>query len=188
MTRIFLLLGTTAFLVGCGSVADTIPTVKIEKRKPQTTVQSASFVLDEIPNEASMICENDEMRTKALDRNDDNDTARVMVVQDGSGGSRVLHDVEVNCRDYFLRKSVYPSQAKIIQSATPTREPDYAPRVKPYQRSRNLTYVVRRGDTVWDIARKYCTSVEAIARLNGLGRANVIDVGDRLELPETECD
>jgi len=183
MKRIFILISTAALLAGCGSVSESIPTVKIEKRK---SVQSASYVMDEMPSEASMICENDDMRTKALDRDVDNDMARVMIVQDEESGSRVLHEVEVNCRDYFLRKSVYPTEPKVIRSSTRYVEPE--PEKKTRTRKRNLTYVVQRGDTVWDIAREHCTSVKAISRLNGLGRGNMIDVGDRLELPEAECD
>lgn len=186
MKRIFILLGASALLAGCGSVTESIPTVKIEKRKSQKTVQSASYSQSraEIPSEASMVCENDSMRLKAVDRNDDNDIARVMIIQDEDSSSRVLHEVEVNCRDYFLQRAVYPTEAKVVHSSTPKVESVRTTR----QRRRNLTYVVQRGDTVWDIAREHCTSVKAISRLNGLGRGNMIDVGDRLELPEAECD
>ena len=42
------------------------------------------------------------------------------------------------------------------------------------------TYKVRRGDTLWDIARKYGTTTASIRRLNGLGRSSRIYPGQLL--------
>jgi len=124
-----------------------------------------------------MVCENANMRARAVDDDDSNDVARVMVVQDSKKSSELLAESAVNCRDYFARKSAYPETTTVIPAKT-----------QQIIRPRGYTYIVQRGDTVWDIAREHCTSVKTIARLNGLGRANVIDVGDRLELPPTTCD
>jgi len=181
------LLTATALLIGCSSVSESIPTVKIEKRKAKTTVQSASFATDGTSNQASMICETDEMRRKVIDDNDDNDAVRIMVVEDGETGSRVLSEVEVDCRNYFLRKSLTPDQPKIIRTATPTTDLIETPRRSTRTKSQRYTYIVQRGDTVWDIAREHCTTVKAITRLNGLGRGNVLDIGQRLKLPDDEC-
>jgi membrane-bound lytic murein transglycosylase D len=41
-------------------------------------------------------------------------------------------------------------------------------------------YVVRRGDTLWDIARGFGTTVTALRRLNGLSRSSRIYPGQRL--------
>jgi len=96
-TKIALVL-STAILIGCSSVSDSIPTVKIEKRKQKASVMAASYMM------------------KA-----NNDAVRVMVVEDGDTGSRVLSEVEVDCRDYFLRKSLTPTEPKIIRAAAPKR-------------------------------------------------------------------
>lgn len=45
-------------------------------------------------------------------------------------------------------------------------------------------HVVTRGETLWEIARRYGTSVEAMRRRNGLDPAGTIRPGDRLVLPE----
>lgn len=45
------------------------------------------------------------------------------------------------------------------------------------------THKVVSGDTVWDLARKYGSSVSAIADANKLGRSAVIRVGQRLTIP-----
>jgi LysM repeat protein len=42
------------------------------------------------------------------------------------------------------------------------------------------TYVVKKGDTVWDIARKFGTTTATLRRLNGLGRSSRIYVGQKL--------
>lgn len=52
--------------------------------------------------------------------------------------------------------------------------PDSAPR----------EHVVARGDTLWRIARRYGTSVRAIAEANGLDAKAALRVGRRLRLPD----
>ena len=44
-------------------------------------------------------------------------------------------------------------------------------------------YTVQAGDTLWDLARKFGTSVEAITRLNDLDDPSKISVGQRLRIP-----
>lgn len=49
-------------------------------------------------------------------------------------------------------------------------------------RTRTLTVYVRAGDTLWAIARKYGTTVEAIARENRIADPNRIFAGERLRI------
>ena len=44
-------------------------------------------------------------------------------------------------------------------------------------------YVVRRGDTLYSVARRYGTTVSAIVQANGLPNSNRIYVGQRLVMP-----
>ena len=46
-------------------------------------------------------------------------------------------------------------------------------------------HVVRRGDTLYSLARRYGTAVSAIVRANGLRNSNWIYVGQRLVIPGT---
>ena len=185
-TKIALVL-STAILIGCSSVSDSIPTVKIEKRKQKASVMAASYMMKANPAEAAMICETEDMRKKVIDDNDNNDAVRVMVVEDGDTGSRVLSEVEVDCRDYFLRKSLTPTEPKIIRAAAPKIDRVQTPRRSTRLSSPRYTYIVQSGDTVWDIAKEHCTTVKAITRLNGLGRGNILDIGQRLKLPDETC-
>lgn len=50
-----------------------------------------------------------------------------------------------------------------------------------------VTHKVRRGDTVWDIARKYGTTTAKIRRLNGLGRSSRIYPGQVLIVSAEEA-
>ncbi|HPC11779.1 MAG TPA: LysM peptidoglycan-binding domain-containing protein, partial [candidate division Zixibacteria bacterium] len=49
--------------------------------------------------------------------------------------------------------------------------------------SRNGVYVVRSGDTMWDIAKAFGTSVDALRRSNAIGRGARIYVGQKLRIP-----
>jgi len=49
----------------------------------------------------------------------------------------------------------------------------------------NSTYNVRRGDTMWDIARAFGTSVDALRRVNYIGRGSRIYVGQKLRIPSS---
>ena len=184
MMKTFLLGAMATTLVACSS--NPLPKIKVEKRQPRTVVQTVDYSptrTKTLPAEAAMVCENASMRAKAVDNNNENDTARVMVVQDSNSTSQLLAETVVNCRDYFANKAAYPTQAGVIQTRAETQ-----PEPRIITRRRGLTYVVQRGDTVWDIARQHCTTVKSISRLNNLGQANLIDVGDRLELPADACD
>ncbi|MFN2271419.1 MAG: LysM peptidoglycan-binding domain-containing protein [Anaerolineae bacterium] len=46
-----------------------------------------------------------------------------------------------------------------------------------------VTYIVQRGDTLYSIARRYGTTVEAIAAANGITNPNLIRVGQQLTIP-----
>ncbi|HEX8385682.1 MAG TPA: LysM peptidoglycan-binding domain-containing protein, partial [Rubricoccaceae bacterium] len=54
-----------------------------------------------------------------------------------------------------------------------------APRAEP---AGPATHTVARGETLFSLARRYGTTVEALRRLNGLGPTGGIEVGRRLRL------
>lgn len=51
-----------------------------------------------------------------------------------------------------------------------------------------ISIIVRPGDTLWAIARKYDTTVNALVQINGIRNPNTIRVGTRLTIPETKVE
>lgn len=51
--------------------------------------------------------------------------------------------------------------------------------------SKNSIYTVRSGDTMWDIARAFGTTVDALRRVNYIGRSSRIYVGQKLKIPSS---
>jgi len=47
-----------------------------------------------------------------------------------------------------------------------------------------VTYTVRRGDTLWDIARKYDTTPQRIAQANGISRTDYLRPGQKLKVTQ----
>ena len=43
-----------------------------------------------------------------------------------------------------------------------------------------IVYIVKEGDTIWDIAKKYKTSVAKIANINELPDENKLDIGQKI--------
>ena len=184
-----LLLTATALLAGCASVSKVLPTKKVvETHQPTTVVQNASYKRNASPEQAAIVCDTADMRARVVDYDNSNDIVRIMVVQDSNGGSDLLSEVEIDCRDYHLRKSLAPASSNIIRTSAVTSDPVEIQRRSTQIDDRRFTYIVQRGDTVWGIAREHCTSVKAISRLNGLGRGNFIDIGQRLKMPDENCE
>ena len=46
-----------------------------------------------------------------------------------------------------------------------------------------FSYTVRRGDTLWDLSRRFGTTVEALVRLNHIANPDLIYPGQVLQLP-----
>ena len=56
-------------------------------------------------------------------------------------------------------------------------------RVRVIKPAADKTYTVRRGDTLWEIAQRFGTTVPALVRLNRLKNPDLIYVGDVLRIP-----
>jgi membrane-bound lytic murein transglycosylase D len=44
-------------------------------------------------------------------------------------------------------------------------------------------YIVQRGDSLWSIAKRSNTSIDTLARLNRIGRRDLLRVGQTIRLP-----
>lgn len=56
----------------------------------------------------------------------------------------------------------------------------------PNYKNEIITYVVKRGDTLSEIAQRYGTTVNQIAGLNGIRNVNLIFIGQNLKIDVTE--
>jgi len=145
-----------------------------------------------------MVCENDNMRGRAADRDMKNDMARVLIL-------------EVNCRDYFQSQSQRVQSSRIVQTIpaytitqsapTPAYSPQTqrpiiaapAPSVKPKTQPRIVKastrveaadgyyYSIKKGDTLYGIAR------ENISKLNGISDPTRIEIHQIIRLPAQKC-
>jgi LysM repeat protein len=81
--------------------------------------------------------------------------------------------------DLSWRSVIYPGQSlKLRSTAT-------APAAAPAPTRASTSHAVVTGDTVYAIARKYGTTVEAVLAANGLTRASVIYPGQKLSVTGT---
>ena len=210
----------------CSTVTDNIPTVKIERKNKtkrvktveiQHQTQPASYSAPQVQKaEAAMVCENENMRSRAADRNMKNDMARVLILEEGGHSSNIIADVEVNCRDYFeTQNSGTIRTAQTVPTYTVTQSapmPAYSPQVqrpiiaapaphsvvsqpKPQtikassriEAAEGYYYSIKRGDTLYGIARENCSSVKDIARLNGISDPTKIEIHQIIRLPAQKC-
>jgi len=215
-------------LSACTTITDKIPTVKIERKKPKVikTVQ-ANYTAPKVHKaEAAMVCENDNMRARSVDKNHKNDTARVLILEEGGRSSNIIADVEVNCRDYFqtahsstaptlmptTAPQIIPSNAPqtvyVTQQSVPAAThtppqsqkaaqtvsvPKSAPQPKVIKASSNVQaadgyyYSIKKGDTLYRIARENCSSVMDISALNGIYDPTKIEIHQIIRLPAQKC-
>ena len=78
------------------------------------------------------------------------------------------------------RSTIYAGHTIIVpvpldKAPTRRRNGDYS--------AKNGIYVVRSGDTMWDISRAFGTSVDALRRINYIERGSRIYVGQKLKIP-----
>ncbi len=81
------------------------------------------------------------------------------------------------------RSKIYAGKELIVpvpldreyRSSTISRNRDY--------QTKNAIYSVRAGDTMWDIARAFGTTVSALRRINYIERGSRIYVGQKLKIP-----
>jgi LysM repeat protein len=134
------------------------------------------------------------MRARALDDDPMNDIASITVIREISPGRRTETDLDLNCRDFFarrlgtsngtttIRQTIEPS---VIQTRVQTPAPTVlapAPVAPTYN-----TYRVRRGDTLYGIARAHCTGWKTLAQYNNLPNAARIEPGQILRIPNGGC-
>lgn len=82
------------------------------------------------------------------------------------------------------RKGLSPGQVLQIPKPKSVRPRGKAAKRAPKRGARGRTsYKVRRGDSLWKIAKKFGVTVKALKRRNGMGRRSRLRPGQRLVIP-----
>ncbi len=77
-----------------------------------------------------------------------------------------------------------PTPTPTVEAATPTPAPTPAPMLTPTAiPAAGFPYTVRWGDTLFSIAQRFGTTVEAIARLNNISDPDTLFAGQQLTIP-----
>jgi murein DD-endopeptidase MepM/ murein hydrolase activator NlpD len=79
----------------------------------------------------------------------------------------------------WAKKNIVEDKPAPKPVATPTPKPP-----KPTKPTRPEVHVVKRGDTLSGIGKKYGASVNELVKLNKIDNPNLIRVGQRIELPK----
>jgi LysM repeat protein len=81
--------------------------------------------------------------------------------------------------------AVTPTPAASVVPETPPPTPLVTPlpTLAPTPPAALLTYTVKSGDTLWDLAVRYHTTIKAIQELNNLAPNATLHVGQKLKIP-----
>jgi len=80
---------------------------------------------------------------------------------------------------------IRPGQQLIIPDTAASSPKPSSPSTGPADAESEQIHVVRRGESLWLIARRYGTTVRALAEANGRRATGVLRVGSRLKIPGT---
>lgn len=126
--------GTT--LLACASVSENGQTVKIVKPATSKAVTSASYTSPQVMQaEAPLVCDNPSMRARVADKNRKNDSARLLIVEEGSRSNTIIADRLIDCRAYFATQARSTASTHTVpaRQVTQTRDlPDFVTQTPNY--------------------------------------------------------
>ena len=80
------------------------------------------------------------------------------------------------------RPVVAPRPTTTVSNPTPKPRPVVKPKPKPKPKPRTTIHTVRKGDTLYGLAKKYGTSWTKIQKANGIS-GSTIQIGQKLKIP-----
>ena len=83
------------------------------------------------------------------------------------------------------RSKIYAGKQLIVPVPLDREYAAAASRSQSSYEAENSVYAVRSGDTMWDIARAFGTTVDALRRVNYIERGSRIYVGQKLRIPSS---
>ncbi len=83
------------------------------------------------------------------------------------------------------RSKIYAGKTLIVPVPLDREYSQWQRNAKDNYQADNSVYTVRSGDTMWDIARAFGTTVNALRRINYIERGSRIYVGQKLKIPSS---
>jgi LysM repeat protein len=83
-----------------------------------------------------------------------------------------------NMREHEASRKKTVAVAKAATAPATTKKPAKSSTTRTASTS-NKTYVVKKGDTLYSISRKFSTSIESLRKINGLNHNHIVP-GQRL--------
>lgn len=100
-------------------------------------------------------------------------TIEVNAQEFSSQGREVNANIDLNLETNSYQNSVIPVINDITTEEMENKE-DYSV----------IIYVVKSGDTLWNIAKRFGSTVDDIVRVNGIERPDKINVGEKIYIPK----
>lgn len=95
-------------------------------------------------------------------------------VEHTSYSLNVANEVELRCMLVISAEAVEKKTVRLITDCT----------VEPMENKKGIViYFIQNGDTMWDIAKRYCVSVDDILQYNQLSAEDRLTVGEKLIIP-----
>lgn len=112
--------------------------------------------------------------------------AASFIVTEGNMSGGIVGEREVKINGRYIRGFIAPDFASIAakmggSSAPAPAEPAQAPAAP----SAETVYVVKKGDTLSEIAEMYGTTYQRLAEYNGIANPNLINIGQKIRIPGT---
>ena len=190
---VIIALGT---ILGLGACANTNTQSPIYKQSTlyKGSVPSASSTTTkapisyETPNTVAVIYENDGQSEAAIYQTNSEELSNQNTEsygEQGTPGYYAMQNAEQTINYSFKQDAqIITSSSELTnEQNTNTIEAGYQTNTQ----SESLSYTVIAGDTLYSLARKNCTSVSELQRLNSVGNDFYIRAGDTIRIPATHC-
>lgn len=110
-------------------------------------------------------------------------------------GSNVDTDIDVTKQDFVLLPDGYlEAQIDLMFNVNSSRlqNINVIDEIVAEDRNRDdmysmVIYFVKPGDTLWKIAKKFGSTIDDIARVNGIQNVDLLQVGRQLYIPRYSC-
>ena len=104
---------------------------------------------------------------------------------------KIYTDIEVNSQEFLNQSRIVSANVDLcfttniyINSAIPVISDISMEEEEKIEDYSVIIYVVKSGDTLWKIAKRFGSTVDDIARVNGMERPDRLNVGEKIYIPK----